>query len=118
MLPRGGAPILIARTQRGERPHGVIVVSFVGETDLDCTHIYAEAGQEYDWRLLRDLPVLIATRPGIACLPAVREIFEHARPYPTLVDVELQQAASVIDNKPLRLWPMSRSGAAWKELFA
>lgn len=118
MLPRNAAGILIARQQRGLRPEGVIVVSFVGQTDFDCTHVLAYQGEEYDWRFLYDLPVMVVTKPGIDCLPAVRAIFDEAQLYPTLVDIERQRAASVIGNKPLRLWPFTRRSAAWKELFA
>lgn len=116
MTPRNSEPILQAR-MRGERPADPVVVSFVGAIDWTNPQVFAEPGIEYDWRFLVDLPVYIVVKPGIECREAIRGIFRHCALYPTLVDIERQIAASVVDDKPLRLWPIYREGSRWKEIF-
>lgn len=117
MLPRYATQILLARQHRGVRPDRPVIVSFVGDTGFDGPHVFPDPGVEYDWRFLFDLPAIVAVKPGIDCLPALRGVFAEARLYPTLVDVELQSAASVIDSR-LRLLPFPRNSPGWKELFA
>lgn len=117
MLPGNAQPILDARLG-GMRPAKPIVVSYVGDTELDGPHVHARSGWRYDWRFLVDLPTIVVVKPGVEVRDALSEIFAVARLYPTLVDVECQNAASVIDNRPLRLWPFGRRGAAWQSLFA
>lgn len=116
MTPRGSDAILQAR-MAGNRPADPVVVSFAGDTGWANPHVFAEPGVEYDWRFLVGLPVYIVVKPGIECREAIRAIYAQAELYPTLVDIEAQTAASVIDDKPLRLWPIYRAGSRWKDIF-
>lgn len=115
-LPRNANSIAIGRNH-GMRPRDPVIVSFAGDTGWPNPHVYADSGAVYDWTFLTALHVFIVVKPGIECQRAIRDIFAVAALYPTLVDIESQTAASVIDDHPLRLWNMSRGFKHWKEIF-
>ncbi len=98
------------------RPADPIVVSFVGSTEFDGLHVHPTAGDEFDWRFLAALPVLIVTKPGIDCRDSIRSIFAQAELYPTLADIETQVCGSVIS--PRDIWLHGRTSESWKALFA
>jgi hypothetical protein len=116
-LPRNAQAIVRARLE-GSRPADPVVVSYVGDTGWRNPHVFADAGQRYDWRFLLDLEVLIVVAKGVDVRQALLDIFAVARLYPTLIDLEQRQAGSVIDAAPLRVWPFTPRHPAWKELFA
>lgn len=118
MIPRGAQLVIDARMQGGQ-PRDPVIVSFVGSVPwTGNVVIHADPKGVYDWRFLRDLLVQIVVKPGVEARDNLFAIFEQARLYPTLIDLEKQQAASVLCAKPLRLLPFPKHHPGWQELFA
>lgn len=119
-LPRNARSIVEARAG-GLKPAEPIIVSFVGQTDWPNPHVFAESGQAYDWRFLHGLTAAIVVRKGIDARNALVSVFDETdivAGLPILIDPELEQAAYVVMNRPLRLAPIAHGTPAWKELFA
>ncbi len=111
-----------SRVLNGLPVGSTVVVSFIGDTDYryDWPHVYADPGVDYDWRFARDLRTLIVVKPGIDVSKAMGAIFEEeilSGWYPTLLDAERQQVASIVENRPLKLWPVKKGGEVWRNYF-
>ena len=117
--PRNLASLSEARA-RGQLDDGaIVVVSFVGPTQLDGPHVFVDGGKRYDWGFAEGRHAIIVTRPGIDTTHSMRGLFKASLPYPTFVDFDRQIAASIVDTPDgkLKLWPRRRGSPAWRELF-
>jgi len=98
-----------------------LIVSFVGQTKYANAHIFADSGVRYDWGFIADkVHAIIMVKPGIDASDAIRGIFDNSDPmlaYPTLVDVQAQHVACVIDGHPIRLWQTKRGSELWRQFF-
>lgn len=119
-LPRNAQAIVTMRAE-GWKPEDPVIVSYVGDTGFDNPHVYANSGEEYDWRFLKGLQVSIFVRPNVNAKHAMKALFAEAdlmQGYPWLVDVELKHAACIIENNPIQLWHLIDGSDIWQEFFA
>ncbi len=99
---------LIAARNRGKRPAEPVVVSFIGRLDWPNPTVYAEPGRRYDWRFLRDLPVIVAVSKTARPAGELRRILEIGPRIEVdrdliLADVPEQRAALVFIARG-RVW--------------
>lgn len=99
-LPQGALPIAQAR-QRGLKPAGGILVSFVGPTPWDAHHVFAESGQSYDWDWSVGLEIHVVLKPGIDAIDAINHLYD---PFNTtllgLIDIERKRVSYVSSLVP------------------
>lgn len=100
-----------------------LVVSFVGDTPWPfLPTIYCDSGGVYGWDFVKTLPcpTIIAVKPGIDAVRAIRAIFERSNlmiGYPVIADVENEEVACVVDGNPFGLWQVKRGTELWKLYF-
>lgn len=105
-IPNGAQPIAQAR-QRGLKPAGYVIVSYVGHTPWDAHHVYCESGEKYQWDWSKELPLTIVMAPGIDAGDAIRGCFwpTNSKQLLTLIDIERKQVSFVIELIPKpKLW--------------
>ena len=98
-----------------------LVISFVGDTEWPNPTVYVDGGKRYDWSFVRGLDTIIAVRPGIDSLEAVRQILAHTDTFkglPVVIDVEHQEVACVIEGPPVQLWQVRRGSVLWQQYFS
>lgn len=118
-MPRNARAIVDARVG-GLKPAEMVIVSFVGETTWPNPHVFADSGRCYDWRFLHGLTAAIVVKQGIDARDAMVGVFDETNIFeglPILIDPELEQAAYVVMNRPIRLSPIDADTPAWKEIF-
>jgi hypothetical protein len=103
------------RTEEG----GLFVVSFIGETPLAEPHVFVDGGTRYDWRFAAGLQAVIVVREGIRAAQTMADLFDASLPYPTLVDFDRKDVASIVsrDGGRLQFWPRRRGSEQWRALF-
>lgn len=110
------------RAAETARERGVpLVISFVGDTEWPNPTVYVDGGKRYDWSFMRGLDTIIAVRPGIDSLDAVRQILAHTdtlKGLPVVIDVEHQEVACVIEGPPVQLWQVRRGSVLWQQYFS
>lgn len=106
-FPRGAGEIARAR-KSGFRPAQPVIVTYVGDTEWDGVHVHCESGQRYDWAWSEELPLVIAMRPGVDAMDAIRGCFWpcNAHQFLTLIDVDRKLVSYVVGLLPKpKLWP-------------
>lgn len=119
-MPSGARAIVKARTA-GQKPADGVIVSFVGQTDLEGHHVFARSGEVYDWRFLRGLDVSIVVKAGVDARDAMRRIFSETLPttgYPWIVDTERKELAYLVRTKPMEIRRIRPGSETWQGFFA
>jgi hypothetical protein len=100
-LPDGALPIEQAR-ERGQKPAGSVIVSYVGPTPWDAPHVFCESGLRYRWAWSEELPLVIVTAPGIDAGDAIRGCYwpTNPREFTTLIDIERRHVAFIVRLLP------------------
>lgn len=114
-------PRNIAAADRAREHGDSLVVSFVGDTPWRLPTVYCDSGKTYLWECVRGLQVIVAVRPGVAVLDALRELLalvdSATRGYPVLVDVDAREVACVVEGSPVGLWQVKRGTDLWRQYF-
>lgn len=117
--PRNAAALRKAREAGDAKIGDQVVLSFVDRTELGFPHLFVDPGRRYDLRCVTGLFATVATRPGIDARKLIEDLCVLTQPYVTLMDVERQVVASVVDGAggAFKLWPRRRGGEAWRAYF-
>lgn len=114
-------PRNVAAAERARARGDALVVSYVGDTPWALPTVYCDSGKRYAWECVRGLQVIVAVRPGVAVLDALREILDLAdtikRGYPVLVDLAAEEVACVVHGRPVGLWQVRRGTELWRDYF-
>ncbi len=118
-LPRNASSIKAAREAGRLDFGGSVAVSLIGDTPLRMPHIYIDPGKRYDFRCMTGLFAFIVTKPGLDSKTAIDQLWPITQKYITLVDVERQVVASVVDttNGGRKLWPRRKGSEPWLAIF-
>lgn len=102
-LPDGALPIAQAR-QRGLKPAGNVIVSYVGPTHWDAHHVFCESGVRYEWAWSEGLPLTIVVKPDINAMDAIKGCFWSlyflSVGYPRIIDIEQRLVSHAVQLVP------------------
>lgn len=118
---RPNLPRNMAAADRARERGDALVVSFVGDTPWALPTVYCDSGKRYAWEFARGLHAVVAVRPGVVVLDALRQILDTTdtigQGYPVLVDLDAQEVACVVHGRPVGLWQIKRGSALWLQYF-
>jgi hypothetical protein len=123
--PRNLAALLQYRHKHNGAHAHTVVVSLIGETSLRWPHVYAEPGLPHDWSDLDELHCVIATRPYVDARHTIAGLWRMASElnfmapgYPTLADMDRQQAMHVCEIAPaMRFIQVKHGSREWQTYF-
>jgi hypothetical protein len=117
--PRNAASVQAAWDDGRLTLGGHVAVSLVGDSPLRMPTVYVDPGRRYDLRCCAGLFAFIVTTPGVDTRDVIDQLWPITCPYITLVDVERQVVASVVDrpNGSRKLWPRRRGSEPWLAVF-
>lgn len=99
-----------------------LMASFVGDIDYSNPTVYCSSGERYDWRFTKGLHVVVVVKAGVDLRDALHSILEQTDTidtgYPVLLDVERQDIACVVEDRPVGLWPIRKGSNLWQQFFS
>ncbi len=93
----------------------VFIVSFVGSTAFEGSHVFVDPGVRYDWRCAAGLQACIVCRYGQDIAGTVADLLRSTVPYPTIVGIDRQVVGSVVGPARVQPWPIG--GEVWRTVF-
>lgn len=117
--PRNAASIKAMRESGRLDFGGHVAVSLVGDTPLRMPTLYVDPGKRYDFRCCTGLFAFVVTRPGIDSTTAIDQLWPITQRYITLIDLDRQIVASVVDTTTggRKLWPRRKGSEPWLAIF-